>query len=95
MRTAILAGGIAVVRSGVVVSAEDGELAVSFCSLATGLLGQTGLGEKKIMSMNFMPLMQSARVRTASINMLRGVTIANPNLFQQLKRLHIRSGCPR
>ena len=27
--------------------AEDGELAITFCSLATGLLGQTALGAKK------------------------------------------------
>ena len=47
MRTAILAGGIAVVRSGVWCFAEDGELALSCCSLATGLLGQTALGAKK------------------------------------------------
>ena len=29
--------------------AEDGELAITFCSLATGLLGQTALGAKKIL----------------------------------------------
>ena len=31
----------------VCVFAEDGELAVTFCSLATGLLGQTALGANK------------------------------------------------
>ena len=47
MRTAILAGRIAVVRSGFwLFFAENGELAVTLCSLATGLLGQR-LGQKK------------------------------------------------
>ena len=47
VRTAILAGGVAVVRSGVLCFAEDGEWLFSFCSLATGLLGQTAHGAKK------------------------------------------------
>ena len=48
MRTAILAGGIAVVRSGFFdFLLKDGEMVVSFCSLATGLPCLTALGAKK------------------------------------------------
>ena len=47
MRTAILAGGLRSSAPAFVCFAEDGELAVTFFSLATGLLGQTALGAKK------------------------------------------------
>ena len=52
MRTAILAGGIAVVRSFAFCFAEDGEWSFTVCSLATGLLGRTALGAKKVASLD-------------------------------------------
>ena len=48
MRTAILAGGLRSSAPAIAFCfAEDGELAFTFRSLATGLLGRTALGEKK------------------------------------------------
>ena len=67
MRTAILAGGLRSSAPAIAFCfAEDGELAFTFCSLATGLLGRTALGEKKPSSVRFDRASDDVRALDAS-----------------------------